>query len=97
MLEPDGAVIRAGLVTAVAAFTLMNRGPDYKVLYTNVSDRDGGAMAVTLMSSDMGKLYAALAQVVARRGAKRRNRRLRSATAAATRWTRPTCRRPSAR
>jgi hypothetical protein len=30
------------------------------------ADRDGGLMAVTLMSSDMGKLYAALVQVVAR-------------------------------
>jgi len=29
-------------------------------------ERDGGMMAVTLMSSDMGKLYAALMQVVAR-------------------------------
>jgi hypothetical protein len=28
-----------------------------------IAERDGGAMAVTLMSSDMGKLYAALAQV----------------------------------
>lgn len=32
-----------------------------------VADRDGGIMAVTLMSSDMGKLYAALAQVVDKR------------------------------
>ena len=27
------------------------------------ADRDGGAMAVTLMGSDMGKLYAILTQV----------------------------------
>ena len=29
--------------------------------------RDGGTIAVTLMSSDMGKLYAALAQIDRRR------------------------------
>ena len=29
-----------------------------------VSDKDGGIIAVTLMSSDTGKLYAALSQVV---------------------------------
>ena len=32
-----------------------------------LAERDGGMIAVTLMSSDMGKLYAALAQVVDRR------------------------------
>jgi predicted nucleic acid-binding Zn-ribbon protein len=32
-----------------------------------VAERDGGMIAVTLMSSDMGKLYAALAQVVDKR------------------------------
>ena len=32
-----------------------------------VAERDGGMMAVTLMSSDMGKLYAALAQAIERR------------------------------
>ncbi len=41
---------------------------DFEAMLRRVTaDRDGGAMAVTLMSSDMGKLYAALAQVVARR------------------------------
>ena len=41
---------------------------DFEAMIRRVTaDRDGGAMAVTLMSSDMGKLYAALAQVVARR------------------------------
>jgi hypothetical protein len=29
-----------------------------------VADKDGGIIAVTLMSSDTGKLYAAFAQVV---------------------------------
>ena len=33
-----------------------------------LAERDGGGMiAVTLMSSDMGKLYAALAQAVEKR------------------------------
>jgi hypothetical protein len=32
-----------------------------------VAERDGGMIAVTLMSSDMGKLYAALAQIDRRR------------------------------
>jgi hypothetical protein len=32
-----------------------------------LAERDGGAIAVTLMSSDVGKLYAALAQAVDRR------------------------------
>jgi hypothetical protein len=37
---------------------------DFEAMLRRVTaDRDGGAMAVTLMSSDMGKLYAALAQV----------------------------------
>ena len=33
-----------------------------------LAERDGGMIAVTLMSSDMGKLYAALAQAVDKRG-----------------------------
>ena len=37
---------------------------DFEAMLRRVSaDRDGGPMAVTLMGSDMGKLYAALAQV----------------------------------
>jgi hypothetical protein len=32
-----------------------------------LAERDGGVMAVTLMSSDMGKLYAALAQAIEKR------------------------------
>jgi hypothetical protein len=32
-----------------------------------VAERDGGIIAVTLMSSDMGKLYAALGQAIDRR------------------------------
>jgi hypothetical protein len=32
-----------------------------------LGEREGGIIAVTLMSSDMGKLYAALAQAIERR------------------------------
>lgn len=48
----------AALVTAVAAFTLMNRGPDYKVLYTNVSDRDGGAIIASLQQMNVPYKFA---------------------------------------
>ena len=38
---------------------------DFEAMLRRITaERDGGPMAVTLMSSDMGKLYAALAQVV---------------------------------
>lgn len=41
---------------------------DFEAMLRRVlADRDGGMMAVTLMSSDVGKLYAALAQAVDRR------------------------------
>ena len=41
---------------------------DYEAMLRRVlAERDGGMMAVTLMSSDMGKLYAALAQAIERR------------------------------
>lgn len=46
------------LVTAAAAFTLMNRGPDYKVLYTNVSDRDGGAIIASLQQMNVPYKFA---------------------------------------
>ena len=40
---------------------------DFEAMLRRIhAERDGGLMAVTLMSSDMGKLYAALAQVIAR-------------------------------
>jgi trans-aconitate methyltransferase len=38
---------------------------DFEAMLRRVlAERDGGMIAVTLMSSDMGKLYAALAQAV---------------------------------
>ncbi len=41
---------------------------DFEAMLRRVlADRDGGMMGVTLLSSDMGKLYAALAQLVDRR------------------------------
>ena len=41
---------------------------DFEAMLRRVmAERDGGMMAVTLMSSDMGKLYAALAQTIDRR------------------------------
>lgn len=41
---------------------------DFEVMLRRVlGERDGGPLAVTLMSSDMGKLYAALSQIVAGR------------------------------
>jgi len=48
----------AALVTAVAAFTLWNSGPDYKVLYTNVSDRDGGAIIDSLQKMNVPYKFA---------------------------------------
>ncbi|MBB3763863.1 coiled-coil domain-containing protein [Sphingomicrobium lutaoense] len=42
---------------------------DFEAMLRRVlAERDGDVMAVTLMGSDMGKLYAALSQVVSRRG-----------------------------
>ena len=38
---------------------------DFEAMLRRITaERDGGPMAVTMMSSDMGKLYAALAQIV---------------------------------
>ncbi|QFZ87221.1 flagellar basal body M-ring protein FliF [Variovorax paradoxus] len=48
----------AVLVTVVAAFALWSRGPDYKVLYTNVSDRDGGAIIASLQQMNVPYKFA---------------------------------------
>jgi len=41
---------------------------DFEAMLRRVlAERDGGIFAVTLMSSDMGKLYAALGQAIDRR------------------------------
>ncbi|MDH6591098.1 flagellar M-ring protein FliF [Variovorax sp. TBS-050B] len=43
----------AAIVAAAAAFMLWSRGPDYGVLYTNVSDRDGGAIIASLQQMNV--------------------------------------------
>jgi flagellar M-ring protein FliF len=43
----------AALVAAAAAFLLWSRAPDYGVLYTNVSDRDGGAIIASLQQMNV--------------------------------------------
>ncbi len=42
----------------MAAFALWSRGPDYKVLYTNVSDRDGGAIIASLPQMNVPYKFA---------------------------------------
>ncbi|MBT2326336.1 flagellar M-ring protein FliF [Variovorax paradoxus] len=48
----------AALVAAAAAFLLWSRAPDYKVLYTNVSDRDGGAIIASLAQMNVPYKFA---------------------------------------
>jgi flagellar M-ring protein FliF len=48
----------AALVAAAAAFLLWSRAPDYKVLYTNVSDRDGGAIIASLTQMNVPYKFA---------------------------------------
>jgi len=48
----------AALVAAAAAFMLWSRAPDYKVLYTNVSDRDGGAIIASLTQMNVPYKFA---------------------------------------
>lgn len=48
----------AALVAAAAAFMLWSRAPDYKVLYTNVSDRDGGAIIASLAQMNVPYRFA---------------------------------------
>ncbi|MCY1518766.1 Flagellar M-ring protein [compost metagenome] len=48
----------AALATVAAAFFLWSRGPDYKVLYTNVSDRDGGAIIASLQQMNVPYKFA---------------------------------------
>jgi flagellar M-ring protein FliF len=46
------------IVAAAAAFMLWSRAPDYKVLYTNVSDRDGGAIIASLQQMNVPYKFA---------------------------------------
>ena len=48
----------AALVAIAMAFTLWSRGPEYKVLYTNVSDRDGGAIIASLAQMNVPYKFA---------------------------------------
>lgn len=48
----------AALAAAAAAFMLWSRAPDYKVLYTNVSDRDGGAIIASLTQMNVPYKFA---------------------------------------
>ncbi|WP_322010991.1 flagellar basal-body MS-ring/collar protein FliF [Paraburkholderia sp. J12] len=43
----------AVLVAVVAALVLWSRAPDYKVLYSNLSDRDGGAIITALQAANV--------------------------------------------
>ena len=46
------------LVTAVAALWLWSRTPDYGVLYSNLSDRDGGAIIASLQQMNIPYKFA---------------------------------------
>jgi flagellar M-ring protein FliF len=48
----------AALVAVAMAFALWSRAPDYKVLYTNVSDRDGGAIIASLAQMNVPYKFA---------------------------------------
>lgn len=45
-------------VAAIAAFWLWSRAPDYKVLYSNLSDRDGGAIIASLQQMNIPYKFA---------------------------------------
>ena len=48
----------AAIVAAAAAVLLWSRAPDYGVLYTNVSDRDGGAIIASLQQMNVPYKFA---------------------------------------
>ena len=51
-------IAAAAVVAAAAAFVLWGGKPDYKVLYTNVSDRDGGAIIASLQQMNVPYKFA---------------------------------------
>ncbi len=51
-------IATAAMVTAAAAFMLWGGKPDYKVLYSNVSDRDGGAIIASLQQMNVPYKFA---------------------------------------
>jgi flagellar M-ring protein FliF len=58
--QPKLPVIVGGalLAAAAAAFMLWSRAPDYKVLYSNVTDRDGGAIIAALQQQNVPYKFA---------------------------------------
>jgi flagellar M-ring protein FliF len=46
-------IVTALLMAALAALYLWTRAPDYKVLYSNLSDRDGGSIITALQAMNM--------------------------------------------
>ncbi len=59
--QPKLALIMgaAALAAVAVAFLLWSRAPDYQVLYTNVSDRDGGAIIASLQQMNVPYKFAA--------------------------------------
>ncbi len=48
----------AGLAAIIAASVMWSRTPDYKVLFANLSDRDGGAVIAALTQMNVPYRYA---------------------------------------
>src|SRR5438128_3840840 len=48
----------AALAAAIAVGVLWSRGPDYKVLYSNLSERDGGAVITSLQQMNVPYKFA---------------------------------------
>lgn len=54
-----GMILAVSAIVALAAAGWMwNRAPDYKVLFSNISDRDGGAIVATLQQMDVPYKFA---------------------------------------
>ena len=48
----------AALAAAIAVGVLWSRAPDYKVLYSNLSERDGGAVIASLQQMNVPYKFA---------------------------------------
>ncbi|WP_246796220.1 flagellar basal-body MS-ring/collar protein FliF [Burkholderia perseverans] len=51
-------IITALVIAAIVALVLWSRAPDYKVLYSNLSDRDGGAIITALQQANIPYQFA---------------------------------------
>ncbi|WP_323119555.1 flagellar basal-body MS-ring/collar protein FliF [Burkholderia alba] len=51
-------VVAALAIAAIVALVLWSRAPDYRVLYSNLSDRDGGAIIAALQQSNIPYKFA---------------------------------------